>query len=105
MSLAPVACTDSESWWRAHLERQPRSGLSVCRYCVREGFSQASFYNWRKRLCSSPAESSGFPELTPLLSGASPAGARSWEMLTVPTFQNSGRHFKMQDSTPCTPSQ
>ncbi len=50
------------------------------RYCEREGFSQASFYNWRKRLRSSPAESSPFLELTPLFSSAASSGAKQWEM-------------------------
>jgi len=36
--------------WRERLGRHRRSGLSVARFCEREGVSTASFYSWRKRL-------------------------------------------------------
>lgn len=77
--------TSTESYWRAHLERQPLSGLSVREYCQREGFSQASFYNWRKRLHSSPAAPPAisaspipFVELTSLL--PRPSSHSPWQM-------------------------
>ncbi len=39
-----------ESVWRGRLAEQRRSGLSIAEYCRRQGFSQPSFYAWRKRL-------------------------------------------------------
>ena len=36
--------------WRERLERFSSSGLAVGPFCVREGVSTASFYNWRKKL-------------------------------------------------------
>jgi hypothetical protein len=36
--------------WRKRLQRHRRSGLTVARFCEREGVSTASFYSWRKRL-------------------------------------------------------
>lgn len=36
--------------WRGRLARQRRSGLSIAAFCDREGFSSASFYQWRRRL-------------------------------------------------------
>ena len=34
---------------RRHLLSQRSSGLSVTEYCEREGVSQNTFFNWRKR--------------------------------------------------------
>ncbi len=91
MHPASVQCTETESYWRSHLERQERSGLSIREYCLREGFSQASLYNWRKRLRASPGHSSPavvdapFLELTHLLASPSAATAARWEMeVTLP---------------------
>ena len=36
--------------WRGRFRRFSSSGLSVGRFCAREGVSTASFYHWRKRL-------------------------------------------------------
>jgi hypothetical protein len=36
--------------WGAHIAMQARSGLSVTRYCRKEGISTWSFYTRRKRL-------------------------------------------------------
>lgn len=39
-----------ERFWRQALLRQRRSGLSVRGFCRREGFSEPSFYWWRREL-------------------------------------------------------
>lgn len=85
MSTTVPELTTTESYWRSHLERQSLSGLTVREYCQREGFSQASFYNWRKRLRSSPAtppavstSSIPFVELTDLLTR--PSSRTPWQM-------------------------
>lgn len=40
--------------WTARLERWKASGLSVARFCEREGVSAVSVYLWRKKLASVP---------------------------------------------------
>jgi transposase-like protein len=77
--------TDTESYWRAHLERQSTCGLSVREYCQREGFSQASFYNWRRRLRTSRPElpdnsAPPFLELTSLVERPTSSSPSSWKM-------------------------
>jgi transposase-like protein len=41
---------DREVHWRAVLERQGESGLSVADFCRQESVSAPSFYFWRRRL-------------------------------------------------------
>ena len=41
--------------WRERIGRYERSGLTVTRFCEREGVSAPSFYQWRKRLAAHPA--------------------------------------------------
>lgn len=62
-----------ERFWRRHLSRQPRSGLSIEAYCARHGLSQASFYAWRAKLARRDAESLRFhsnrPTFLPVIAG------------------------------------
>jgi hypothetical protein len=36
--------------WREHLRRQVESGLTIARFCAREGLSTATFHSWKHRL-------------------------------------------------------
>jgi hypothetical protein len=36
--------------WRGQVRQQERSGLSIRKYCRREGVSEGNFYYWRRRL-------------------------------------------------------
>ena len=36
--------------WRERIEGQERSGVSVKQFCEERGFTEQSFYSWRKRL-------------------------------------------------------
>ena len=36
--------------WQALLDEQPRSGLSIQRFCQSEGITTSSFYRWRTKL-------------------------------------------------------
>ena len=36
--------------WRRRMESQPRSGLSIEKYCRREGIAASTFYGWKRRL-------------------------------------------------------
>jgi len=39
--------------WVALIREQQQSGLSVTAFCRQHGFSDQTFYNWRKRLAGS----------------------------------------------------
>ena len=41
---------ERKQFWRDLIERQPRSGLSIVRFCADAGISQNTFYVWKKRL-------------------------------------------------------
>ena len=43
---------NEEKWafWRMVVQMQGESGLSVRRFCEREGLGQASFFAWRRKL-------------------------------------------------------
>lgn len=43
--------------WRGRLERFERSPLSIARFCFAEGVSEASFYQWRRKLAAGAAKS------------------------------------------------
>jgi hypothetical protein len=46
--------------WEARVERQAQSGLSVAKFCEQEAISQASFYQWKRKLASnSPGNGRG----------------------------------------------
>lgn len=49
--------------WQERLQRFERAGLSVRAFCDDEGVSQASFYNWRRRLAQqqTQAATNGVP--------------------------------------------
>ena len=41
---------EKERTWRAVLDRQRQSGLSIRKFCERERISEASYYVWRREL-------------------------------------------------------
>jgi hypothetical protein len=46
---------ERKQFWRDLIERQPRSGLSIVRFCADAGVSQNTFYVWKKRLLTRQA--------------------------------------------------
>jgi hypothetical protein len=46
--------SERAAYWRQVIQKQPSSGLTINRFCEREGVSTASFFAWRKRLASEP---------------------------------------------------
>jgi transposase len=48
--MAGRKSVEKASRWREILGRQADSGVSIRRFCAREGVSEPSFYAWRKRL-------------------------------------------------------
>jgi len=47
--------SDKRAVWTDRLRRYQQSGLSVARFCEKEGVSTPSFYQWKKRLAQAPA--------------------------------------------------
>jgi transposase-like protein len=42
-------------YWRELIRQQEQSGMKVKAFCVQQGVTEASFYNWRKQLrCEVP---------------------------------------------------
>ena len=42
-----------QEFWRGVLQRQRRSGLSIHRFCQKEGLAVATFFLWKRRLGAS----------------------------------------------------
>jgi transposase-like protein len=63
-SLARVRRGEAE--WRRIVVRQAESGLSVSRFCEREGILEGCFYRWRRRF-QETASTARFVELSPRL--------------------------------------
>lgn len=61
---------EKEAFWRLALEAHRQSGLSVRKFCSREGFSTASSYAWKRTLrerdAGGPAAPAEQAELTPV---------------------------------------
>jgi transposase-like protein len=50
LQMGRKSTTMAEAVWRERMARFRRGGLSVAEFCRREGVSDPSFYQWRKRL-------------------------------------------------------
>ena len=48
--MGRVADPKLPALWRDRVNRQRGSGLSIVEYCLREGFSTATFHAWKRRL-------------------------------------------------------
>lgn len=46
--------------WRERLDRFDIAGMTIADFCQTEGYSVASFYQWRKRLRQTTSDSAGF---------------------------------------------
>ena len=46
--MAKRPCPEKEAYWRAVLQRQLESGLSITDFCRAESISVSSFYQWRR---------------------------------------------------------
>lgn len=60
--MARVTGGSSAAAWRRRFRRYSRSGLTVTRFCSKEGVSVPSFYAWRRKLsahASNGASSAG----------------------------------------------
>ncbi len=69
---------EKERYWRAVLQRQTRSGVSIAKFCRSEGVSEPSFYSWKRaldgsRVKSKTREPSGTRRVAARTSEASPS--------------------------------
>jgi hypothetical protein len=46
---------DRSGYWRKMIAAQAKSGLPISKFCKREGLTEGSFYQWRKKLASAVA--------------------------------------------------
>ena len=49
-SVKEKTAISREDRWRERIAEQARSGRSVKQFCKEQGFSEYSFYSWRRRL-------------------------------------------------------
>ncbi len=55
--MAKRRSVEKERYWRAVLQRQAGSGLSIAAFCRSEGVSEPSFYSWKRALDGSRVKS------------------------------------------------
>lgn len=80
-----------ESVWRALIERQRRSGVSLERFCRSERVSRSSFARWRGMLSlSDPRRSS---PLSVAKDSDSPVPRPRWEGFRLPLERSEGSRF------------
>ena len=67
--------------WQALLDEQPRSELSIQRFCQSEGITPSSFYSWRTKLRR------GEPRAANPLGAVESMADSPWIALTPPAAQ------------------
>jgi transposase-like protein len=72
-----------ERFWREALERFAAGGLSVRAFCRREGFSEASFYAWRRTIAERDLKASRSTRVNRSASAQSPRTAKRPAFLPV----------------------
>jgi transposase len=60
MSTNTFRSSSKEQFWRRMMRLWRSSGLSVRAFCEEQGFSQPSFYVWRRRLAECDAAAAPF---------------------------------------------
>lgn len=66
VTLGDGVMNRGETWrrWRVLIDAQRESGWSVAEFCRRRDVSQASFYQWRKKLREAAPEREAFVPLS-----------------------------------------
>ena len=86
--------------WRRHFQRQPRSGLSIEKYCRREGIAAGTFYAWKRRLKRSKATvtpTKGKGKRT--TAGGNSVGSKRGGFIQVPLTIGSSIEVRFPDGT------
>jgi len=76
--------------WSELIRQQQQSGLSVTAFCRQQGFSDQTFYNWRKRMAGSE------PVRFALVAAEATAAA---EQLPIELFLISGDRLRIAPGT------
>lgn len=69
----PARREDLAAWYRAVLERQAESGLSVTDFAASAGVSAWTLYDWRRRLAGSDGDRGAAPRLVEVTVVPTPA--------------------------------
>ena len=85
--------------WRRRLESQPRSGLSIEKYCRREGISASTFYTWKRRLKVLKATSSSTRQKSNGSRGRREPVKRAGSFVQVPLAISSTIQVRFVDGT------
>ena len=64
MSTNKAQSSRKEQWWRRQVRQWRSSGLSVRAFCAAQGFSEPSFYAWRRTLAQRDAAAVPFVPVT-----------------------------------------
>jgi len=64
---------EKEKFWRGKMRAYEKSGLTVRKFCERDGLREVQFYYWRRAL-KAEQKQSGFVELVPAADLNAPAG-------------------------------
>jgi transposase-like protein len=67
---------ERQTHWRAIIEKQATSGMSIAAYCRDARINPSYFYTWRRRLTEQQPCVGGFLELIPGKSTGSASGVR-----------------------------
>ncbi len=65
--MARARSGDKERFWRALIEKQAKSGLSVGKFCTGVGVSSASFFGWKREIGRRDASGGSAPADGPAL--------------------------------------
>lgn len=60
--MARQSSAEKRAFWRLVVQMQEESGLSVRKFCEREGLGQASFFGWRRKFRAEDGERCGGSE-------------------------------------------
>jgi len=100
--MGRVANPKVAALWRERVELQRRSGLSILKYCRREGVSAGSFYAWKRRLQASRTTVERKPQkrVQPRVSrGPSPRGG----FVQLPLIVDATIEIRFPDGTKVNP--
>ena len=100
--MARVSDRELVAQWRRHFKNQPPSGLSIDKYCQREGIKAGTFYAWKRRLKVSKATATsrrGTTSKSELSRRKANGSTRAGGFVQVPLPVNSRFEVRFVDGT------